>query len=484
MTLDSAPARGTRRETLYVDLDGTLIASDLLWESCVQLLRRDPLAVLRLPLWLARGRAAFKREVCGRARPDVARLPYREEVLAYVRSQRALGRPCVLASASDEALVRQVAAHTGLFDDAFGSDGRSNEKGAAKLRSIRRREGDAAFEYVGDAAADLAIWREADRATLVSPSPSTARRAGRLGVPVHVLVPRASSVVAALRALRPHQWVKNGLLFVPLVLAHQLGDLERLWSTALATVAFCLIASASYLWNDLLDVEADRRHPRKRNRPFAAGALPLSRGVPLSFGLLGAGFALAAFGAPSGASAMLGLYLLLTLLYSCFLKEQLLIDVLLLAGLYSLRVVTGAVTAQLPVSPWLLAFSLFFFLSLAFVKRAAELIDASRAREPRGLERRGYEVGDLALVETTGVCAGYLAVLVLALYVNSSAVAGLYARPAVLWAVCPILLYWITRVWFLVRRGRMHDDPVVFATTDPVSWATGAAVAGVGLLAV
>ena len=256
---------------LYVDLDGTLIASDMLWESLCQLTRSRPAALLRIPGWLARGRAALKRRVAERVRPDVSALPYRPEVLEYLEAQRGSGRRIVLATASDELLAADIADHLGLFDEAFGSDGNENAKGDAKLRAIRAREGEGPFEYLGDSAADLAIWRVSAAATLVAPAARTARAAEQLGVPTRTLLARPGRVIPAVRALRPYQWVKNALLFAPLVLAQEFGDLERITRVVLAFAAFCCVASATYLLNDLLDIEADRRHPRKRKRPFAAG---------------------------------------------------------------------------------------------------------------------------------------------------------------------------------------------------------------------
>ena len=467
---------------LYVDLDGTLISSDVLWESVCQLVRRRPACLLRLPLWLMSGRAALKRQVANRVQLDVSQLPYRPEVEAYLREQRAAGRRIVLATASDEQLARAVADHVGLFDDAFGSDGADNQKGATKLESIRAREGEAPFEYLGDSAADLAIWRGAAAATLVAAAPATVKAAERLSIPTTTLVERPSRLRPALRALRPYQWVKNALLFVPLLLAHEIADLERLVAVAVSFVSFCCVASATYVWNDLLDIEADRKHERKRHRPFAAGSLPIPFGVALSLGLLAAGFAISLAATPGSATAMLALYLGLTTAYSFYFKEQLFLDVLILAGLYTLRVVAGGVAAAVAVSPWLLAFSLFFFLSLAFVKRYAELLGVQATRGDK-LERRGYEVGDIGLVETMGTTSGYLSVLVLALYVNGADATGLYQNATLLWGVCPIMLFWITRVWFMARRGHMQDDPVLFAATDRVSYLAGASIALLGVLA-
>jgi 4-hydroxybenzoate polyprenyltransferase len=286
---------------------------------------------------------------------------------------------------------------------------------------------------------------------------------------------------AALRALRPHQWVKNSLIFAPLLLAHDIADPGRLVATVLGFVSFCALASAAYLVNDILDLEADRLHPRKRNRPFAAGTLQIRTGVVMAVALAVGGLAVSIALVSPLFTVMLGLYLVLTLLYSVYLKERLFLDVLLLAALYTQRVLAGGVAAEVPISPWLLAFSVFFFLSLAFVKRYVELLGAQRDEES-ALARRAYRVEDLGLVETMGVASGYLSVLVLGLYVSSEDVTRLYSAPTLLWLITPIMLYWISRIWFLARRGSLHDDPVLFAAMDLQSYVCGALVVLVGAI--
>ncbi|MCZ6463790.1 MAG: UbiA family prenyltransferase [Proteobacteria bacterium] len=295
-----------------------------------------------------------------------------------------------------------------------------------------------------------------------------------------------SHIATAVRALRPQQWVKNLLLFVPLILAHAFADGARLGATALAVGCFCLCASATYIWNDLFDLEADRQHPRKRERPLASGALSARAGIAWSVAVLAIGLGLSAALLPAASTAMLAVYVAITTAYSAWLKQQLYIDVLVLAGLYTHRVLAGGVAADVTVSPWLLLFSMFFFLSLAFVKRYAELL-AAQSRDPgdqqQQLARRGYQVGDISLVETMGLASGYLAVLVIGLYVNSDEVRRYYPTPELLWLMCPVLLYWITRIWFLARRGILPDDPVLFAATDRNSYLAGALVAAIGIAA-
>lgn len=287
---------------------------------------------------------------------------------------------------------------------------------------------------------------------------------------------------ALLRALRAQQWIKNLLLFVPIGLAHHVLDGSRLLHVAQGFAAFCLCASGGYVLNDLLDREADRLHPRKRSRPFASGALSARQGSALFFGLVAGGLLLAV-GVGAAFAELLALYLALTVCYSIWLKEQLFLDVLLLSALYSLRVFAGALAARVEISQWLLGFSLFLFLSLAFVKRFCELRQLPADSSGGSLARRSYRKEDLGLIQMLGASSGYLSVLVLALYISSSDVVRLYARPQLLWGVCPVLLYWLSRIWFLAGRGELPDDPVLFAARDPQSYAAGALIAIAGFLA-
>ena len=294
--------------------------------------------------------------------------------------------------------------------------------------------------------------------------------------------PQKNGAPPLLRALRPQQWIKNVLLFVPLLLAHDALDATRLWNVVLGFAAFCLVSSAGYVLNDLSDREADRLHPRKCKRPFASGELSVRQGVVLFVALLASAFGVSALvGLPF--LALPALYLALQITYSLWLKELLFIDVLLLAALYSLRVFAGAVAAQVEISQWLLGFSLFMFLSLAFVKRFCELRQLAMRSPDAAPARRSYRQEDLGLIQTLGSCAGYLSVLVLALYISSSDVVRLYATPQLLWIVCPVMLYWLTRIWFLAGRGELPDDPLLFAATDPQSYAAGALIVVTGVLA-
>lgn len=479
----SAPASEPTRAPLYVDLDGTLIATDTLWESLCLLVRRDPLRMLALPVWALAGKAALKARIAERVCPDAALLPYRAEVVERVRAERAAGRRVVLATAAHERIARAVAEELDLFDGVLASSGDRNLKSAAKLEAIRRDAGGGPFAYIGDATADLPIWAAAEQAIAVDASRALAARlAKQTPVPEHLRIGPPAKRWPALRALRPHQWAKNVLLGAPLVLSHQMNDLARLGAVAAGFAAFCLVASAGYLINDMLDIEADRRHATKRTRPFAAGTLSIAQGLMWTLLLLTTGFALSACFVSGPFVAMVAAYLAATLSYSLYLKERLFLDVLVLAGLYTHRVLAGGVAAGVEVSSWLLAFSVFFFLSLALVKRYVELIEKSRS-EAGAVARRAYQVGDTALVETMGIASGYLSVLVLGLYVSRDDVSRYYSNPEVLWLATPLMLYWISRVWLLARRGELTADPVVFAATDRVSYAIVSAIFLIGVVA-
>jgi 4-hydroxybenzoate polyprenyltransferase len=460
-----------KARALCVDLDGSLLATDLFWETLLILLRTRPLLLLCLPFWRLRGKAFVKSEVARRVVLNPSVLPYNEAVLALLVTARRQGRPIVLATAADQRLASEVARHLGLFTAVLASDGRVNLKGRAKLAAIRRQLGGAPFDYIGNAWADLCIWRHAVRAILVRPSRLLSLCARRLAA-VDEIVRAPLSMLGTLgRTLRVHQWTKNALLFLPLLLAHQAADLDRLVGALLALVAFCLAASAAYIVNDLFDLEADRRHPDKRGRPFADGLLPVPLGLLMASLAMVGSFALSLAALPPLFTGLLSLYLVATMAYSLLFKRFAILDVLLLASLYTLRVVAGATATDVPVSPWFLAFSMFFFLSLAFAKRYTELVLAARERPgPSFLAARGYLIGDLDLVRSVGTTSGYLSVAILALYISSPDVHILYSRPSFLWLIGPLLLYWITRVWLIAQRGQLPGDPVVFALSDRTSY--------------
>jgi 4-hydroxybenzoate polyprenyltransferase len=429
----------------------------------------------------------MKRRIADAVRLDPAALPYRTEVIELIERERRAGRRIVLLTGADQSIARSVADHLKLFDEVLASDGQRNLKGAAKVEALRQRFGQGHFDYVGDCGADLAVWKSARRAYVVNPT-------GRLLSRFRALCPGEPQVIQSaadsdrrvppmLRVLRPHQWLKNLLIFVPLLLAHRYRDWRALADAGVAFVGFCVCASAIYVINDMLDVQSDRRHPTKRRRPLASGELSLSRGLVLAAGLLAFGFLVSALLLRWKFSGILLLYCAIALLYSTYLKQRLFIDVLTLAGLYTLRLMGGGAATDVVLSKWLLAFSMFWFTSLAFVKRYSELRGAALA-DSKALAGRSYITEDLAIILNLGSTSGYMSIVVFCLYINSAEVAAHYRHPDFLWLVCPLLLYWISRVWFLTSRHLMEEDPVVFAVTDRRSWVIGALAAGIVLAAI
>jgi len=462
---------------LYVDLDGTLTYSDLLLESLFALLRRNPLYIFLLPWWLVKGKAYFKAQIAQRVDVDVITLPYHQPFLEFLKAEHARGRRLILATASPRRYAEQVARHLGIFADVLGSDAAHNLAGEAKRDAILAHNHAQPFDYAGNERKDVAIWRRTRAALVVNASDGVVGAATRATQVLRVFDRPAGGALRYLHALRPHQWLKNLLLFVPLLTAHQWANHAALGHLLLAFLAFGLAASSVYVLNDLLDLSADRLHPRKRTRPFAAGVLPLLHGLLLVPLLAVAGLFVAALVSRDFVGALL-IYLLLTTSYSLYFKRYALIDVLLLAGLYTLRVIAGAIAIDVPLSFWLLAFSVFLFFSIALLKRCTEL---RNLRETTGAFTAGrdYRVSDLPDLRAMGMASGYLAVLVFALFINSPEVAERYEHPQLLWLSCPALLYWVSRVWIKQGRGEMHDDPLLFALRDPASWAVLITLLGV-----
>jgi 4-hydroxybenzoate polyprenyltransferase len=459
---------------LCVDLDGTLVRTDLLWESVAQLLKRRPFDLLFLPFWLLRGRAYLKRQIAGRTDVDPSHLPYHQEFIDFLRAESGRGRAIVLATASDDGPAQRIAKHVGLFREVVASNGATNMRGANKGRVLSEKFGRRGFDYAGNSSVDFAVWSEARQGIVVNAGQGVARKAGTLTEVSRVFNPRSGSLGAVIRELRPHQWVKNLIIFVPLVTSHKFVEAALVMKAVLAFIAFSLCASGVYVLNDVLDLEADRQHERKKRRPLASGDLPVSAGLVMIPALFALGAVAAAF-LPAGFFMVLGVYILLTTTYSWRLKKIALLDVFVLAGLYTIRLIAGHEATKIEYSFWLLAFSMFIFLSLALLKRYTELA-AVRQKDQPGPAGRGYVSGDLELVAMLGIGSGFLSVLVMALYVKSPELdtQRLYQNPMLLLLMCPLLLFWVSRVWLLAHRGQMHDDPVVFALKDGVSYVIGA----------
>jgi 4-hydroxybenzoate polyprenyltransferase/phosphoserine phosphatase len=458
---------------LCVDLDGTLIRGNLLWECVVALLKNRPDSLFLLPLWLLRGPAFLKRQLASRVTLDPSRLPYRQQVLDLLRQEKAAGRQLVLVTAADGDLARSVTNHLGLFDEIHGSDGQRNLKGATKAAFLVAQFGTTGFDYFGDSAADLKVWPHA-RAAYVVGSAARAQQAAALTTVKATVIDPPPSLLTWVKALRGTHWAKNLLLFLPLLLSHNLA-IEPLLRTTAGFLLYGFCASGLYILNDLLDLHSDREHPWKKERPFAAGELSISLGVFVSLVLLTAAFGLGSLLDLQFGLALAG-YAALTMLYSLYLKKIALLDVFVLSSFYSFRILAGALISSTTLSQWFLAFSMFFFLSLAMAKRYSELLHANDLIAS-GNSGRGYHVHDRELLLAFGVGSSFSAVVIFSLYVQSRDVRMLYLSPEWLLLLCPIVLYWLGRTWLLAHRGELKEDPVTLAIRDRVSYGVALAAA-------
>lgn len=474
------PAAATLRP-LCVDLDGTLVKSDTLVDSLMVLVRTRPALIFGVLRALLHGRAAVKAYVTGHTALDVVHLPYNRKVLQFLQQERRKGRDIYLATGANEALAQRVAAHLGLFAGVLGSSAATNLTGNRKLEGLRARLGPGPFDYIGNDTPDLPLLCVAGDAMVANPTLRLRLKLrARHMQPALVFEEREGTLYSIMSAVRPHQWAKNLLIFLPLLLSHVLAP-DRLFDALLAFCCFSLAASSAYIVNDLLDIEADRRHAKKRLRPFACGDLSALTGLALV-----AAFLLLAFtGArllPGAFYAWLALYLVSTMAYSWYLKRIALVDVVVLSGLYTLRLLAGGAATETPISHWLAGFSIFLFFSLAVVKRFAELENLrSSGAPPRN--GRGYIVADLNQLRSFGTASAFAAVMVFAIYISGSDVTALYSRPQLLWLIMPLMILWLCRVWLLASRGSLDEDPLVFALTDRMSQLIGIAVAVIVWLA-
>jgi 4-hydroxybenzoate polyprenyltransferase/phosphoserine phosphatase len=458
---------------LCVDLDGTLIRGDLVWECVLAVLKTRPLTLFLLPFWFVSGKVQAKRHLAKSAHLDAARLPYRGEVLDLLEKEREQGRKTVLVTGADHELAELVAAHLGLFDEVHATNGQVNLTGRNKAAFLAERFQGPGFDYMGDSAADLAVWSKARGAYVVG-SKRRIRQAAEVADVRVAILDRPASAITWINALRGHHWAKNLLLFLPLALAHTLLP-ALILRTFMGFLLFGGCASGLYILNDLLDLHSDREHPWKKQRPFAAGEISIPQGllasVILLCGALGSGFVLRRqFG-----FALLG-YAALTMWYSLQLKQIAVLDVFVLSSFYTFRLLAGALLSNTPLSQWFLAFSLFFFLSLAMAKRYSELVHAGVLLKS-GNSGRGYLADDRELLLSLGVGSSFAAAVILSLYVHSQDVRVLYVSPQFLFLLCPIVLYWMSRTWLLAHRGELREDPVTLAIRDRVSYGVACATA-------
>ncbi|MCQ8182737.1 UbiA family prenyltransferase [Methylomonas sp. SURF-1] len=465
---------------LVVDLDGTLIRTDTLVESIILLLKRKPLCLILMVFWLLSGRAYFKSRIANSVELDVRLLPYRDDLLEYLQAAKNTGRHLILATAAHKTVAERVAAHLGFFDMVLGSDGSVNLKGRVKLAAIQSSVGPE-FVYAGDSGADLPIWQQAQAAILVN-SPARVARVVRATCSVErEFFETGNRFYLWIRAMRVHQWLKNLLLFVPLLTAFSFREYEKIAMALCGFFAFSLAASATYMGNDMWDLESDRRHPRKKSRPFACGSLPLIQGLVVAAAFLSLGLLLA-FKVSLAFMSILVVYLIVTTSYTWCLKTYVLIDVLVLSLLYSLRIFAGSVAADVLVSFWLLAFSVFIFFSLALVKRCSELLILEQQGRSR-TNGRDYQVSDLVVLWPLGVGSALSSVVVFGLFICANETQARYATPNGLWLVAVGITYWLSRLWIKTSRGEMDDDPLVFAVRDFGSRVTIAAMIAATLAA-
>ena len=449
---------------LCIDCDGTLIATDLLYEAFFLMLKQYPLGLFLLPFWLFKGKVYLKERLAERVTFNWETLPYRPEVMDLIRQAQGQGRKVVLVTASPKRWATGIAAHLGCFDQVLATENGVNLSGENKANHLVKLFGERNFDYAGDMPVDLHVWAHASTAIVVSSGNKLALSASKKANHVQRIKSKHANILVYLRALRVHQWLKNLLIVVPLLAAHQLSSFSGLVQVFYAFVAFSLCASSVYVLNDLLDLDSDRQHIRKRKRPFAACTIPLSQGMLMVPLLLGLAFAVSMF-LPVRFILVLAAYFVMTLAYSIRLKRQVIVDVMMLAGLYTMRIIAGAAATAITPSFWLLAFSMFIFLSLALVKRYSELLITlqSNKQEAAG---RGYSVNDLPVLMSLGVSSGLGSVLILALYLNNPETNLMYPNTMWLWLMPPLLLYWVSRMWMKAHRGQVDDDPVVFAAKD------------------
>jgi 4-hydroxybenzoate polyprenyltransferase/phosphoserine phosphatase len=483
MKIRAAPQEQVLKETssfLCVDLDGTLVRTDTLIESLLAYVRVQPLRLFRVVLWLFLGKARFKEQL-GRVislQPDS--LPYARDVLDYIESESRAGRKLVLVTAADSSIAFPVAEHLGLFTQVICSEGRENVSGKAKLAAIQRALGDD-FGYVGNSRSDLAVWSGAKSAVVVGASGRVLKAVTRSGVTIERVFPRQRfSIRIIAKAMRVHQWTKNSLVLLPILLGHHIFQRITIVNGIRAFFAFSFVASAIYLINDLMDLTTDRKHPRKKYRPMAAGDLSIPAGIFLTLFLLVGG---ALVNPAPEAALFLALYAVTAMGYSLYLKRLLMIDVIMLAGFYTLRLLYGGAAVRIEVSVWTLAFSMFMFLSLALIKRISELRVHSSEEGLSG-SGRGYQKEDVRPLTALCAASGLVSSLILILYVRSPEVAPLYSRPQVLLGIFPLLAYWQSRLLILANRGAITGDPVVFSIFDRASQAVAAALLAIIAVAI
>lgn len=468
---------------LCVDLDGTLIKSDLLFETFLLLIKKNPLYLFACVYWLLKNKAYLKNQIAKRVEINPATLPYSENFLYYLKGEKSKGRHLVLVTASDHLLANLIADHIGIFSEVIASNELHNVQGKNKRAILNKKFGAKQYDYAGNDKRDLFVWGTARKAIVVNAKSRIIKLSQQITTVERIFSERKNTFKNYLKLIRIHQCVKNLLVFVPIIVGHLYLSWQAILHSFLAFFIFCCLTSSVYIVNDLLDLLADREHKTKCHRAFAAGDISISIGlISASLFLMIAG--MLSLLLPSVFFIVIAFYYILTIFYSFYLKKKILVDVFTLAILYTVRIIAGIAAISSDYSAWLITFSMFLFLSLAFVKRFSELENLRRDNKSQ-TSGRGYLVSDLAQLQLFGTISSYLSVLVLALYIHSDEVTKLYRYSGFLWLICLILLYWISRIWMLAARNLLPDDPVLFALKDKISWVliifVGITVIGTGL---
>jgi len=454
---------------LCVDLDGTLIKTDSILESTILAIKMDFRLIFLLPFWIGKGKNHFKNKVVAAARPDAALFPYNQDVIDIIKEAKDNGREIVLTTATKQAIADDVQLYTGLFDRIMASSDTHNNRSGNKRDSLTEQFGEKGYDYMGNSSADLKVFESCNTAYLVSDNKNLINKARALNNNLRVISNNSGSIKDFIKEIRVYQWIKNILIFLPLLLAHEFYRTDAIIYSIIAFFCFSFTASFIYVINDLLDLESDRKHQSKRNRPFAAGKLEPIPAFGISFFLMLASITVSFIFLPNNFGLILVIYFVLTTLYSFYLKKIVIADIIVLAMLYSIRIVAGGELTHIPLSKWFIAFSLFLFFSLAIIKRFTELNNLQTLNKSQ-ISGRGYVTDDIRLLLPLGVTSGYLSVLIFLLYIFSPEVTVLYQTPILLLPVGITLLGWITRMWFIAYRGQMDEDPVVYTAKDKFSY--------------
>ena len=466
---------------LCVDLDGTLISTDTLSENTIGLIKKNPFYILLLPLWLAKGKSYLKDAIAKRSPLNPALLPYNQEIINFIK-QQPKSRTIILASGTNERIATAVANHTKLFSQVFASSINHNGTGTEKANTLIHNYGDKKFDYIGNSFEDLPVWRHARYGHIVSRSTNLINQARQEATIKKIFTAPPISYKTWLKQLRIHQWTKNILLFIPLITAHKIFEPNALAPTIIGFLSFCAMASTIYIMNDAFDLSADRQHLTKKNRPLASGKISLVKALQVASGLLITSYLLAIVFLTPSFIFWLSIYAVANIIYSLWLKKIIIIDVILLASLYTLRIIAGSTAANITTSTWLFMFALFIFLSLALIKRTSELVNLKKVGQKKS-PGRGYKSTHLKVVALTGLLLGYTSLITLSLYIKSAQVQLLYTTPLLLWLLIPLLFVWISRLWKRTWQGQMQEDPIVFAIQDTISYATGITAIAILILA-